>query len=172
MLVRKWFLVQTTANFHWTLTLIGDSQAEIPPWATASTSSYGECSSSNQFPIVWPHVPGTAPTVKPFPGYSRIYPAWNFYLMRSLPAILLGGTGGGGWMHQKGANSKAVSWLRITNTLVGSGWATSRLLCKNRLTKQSDQTVWPCTAPISVQEAFSQSGWTVASRDPWLLQVH
>ena len=70
--------------------------------------------------------------------------------LRSLPAILLGGTGGGGWMHQKGANSKAVSWLRITNTLVGSGWATSRLLC----TEQADKTVWPHTAPISTQEAF------------------
>ena len=89
--------------------------------------------------------------------------------LRSLPAILLGGTGGGGWMHQKGANSKAVSWLRITNTLIGSGWATSRLLCKNRLTKQSDHVQHPFPSRklfLSLDEQLP------AEIRDYILQVH
>ena len=48
-----------------------------------------------------------------------------------------GGTGGGGWVHPKGADSMAVSGLRFENTLVGSEWATAVLLCTNGLRKQS-----------------------------------
>jgi len=32
-----------------------------------------------------------------------------------------GGTGGGGWVHLKGADSMAISGLSFRNTLVGSG---------------------------------------------------
>jgi len=35
-----------------------------------------------------------------------------------------GGTGGGGWVHPKGADSMAVSGLRFENALVGSEWTT------------------------------------------------
>ena len=48
-----------------------------------------------------------------------------------------GGTGGGGWVHLKGADSMAVSGLSFRNTLVGSGWAISVLLCPNGLKEQS-----------------------------------
>jgi len=59
-----------------------------------------------------------------------------FVLTLSLPAISLGlrfcvsgkgGTGGGGWMHLKGANSMAASGLVFRNDLVGSGRAISIL---------------------------------------------
>ena len=38
-----------------------------------------------------------------------------------------GGTGGGGWVHPKGADSMAASGLRFKNALVGSEWATTEL---------------------------------------------
>jgi len=69
----------------------------------------------------------------------------------SLPAMLFGdrfcvdgkgGTGGGGWMHPKGTNSMAVSGFSFGNTLIGSGWATSVLLCTNGLRKRSCHLVW------------------------------
>jgi len=56
--------------------------------------------------------------------------------MMSLPAMSLGlrfcvsrkgGTGGGGWMHPKGANSMAASGLIFRNDLVGTGRAISIL---------------------------------------------
>jgi len=67
----------------------------------------------------------------------------------SLPAMTFGGrfsfnrkggTGEGGWVHLKGADSMAVSGLRFRNTLVGSGWATVVLLCTNGLRKQSSHS--------------------------------
>jgi len=42
-----------------------------------------------------------------------------------------GWIGGGGWVHPKGANSMAVSWLNFKETLVGTGWAIALLLCTN-----------------------------------------
>jgi len=39
-----------------------------------------------------------------------------------------GGTGGGGWVHPKGANSMAVSGLVFRSDLVGTGRAISVLL--------------------------------------------
>ena len=36
-----------------------------------------------------------------------------------------GGTGGGGWVHPKGANSMAVSGLRGRKVMVGTGKAIS-----------------------------------------------
>ena len=45
------------------------------------------------------------------------------------------GTGEGWWVHLKGANSVAVSGLSFTNTLVGTGWAVSLLVCTSWLRK-------------------------------------
>ena len=39
-----------------------------------------------------------------------------------------GRSGGGGWVHPKGTNSKAVSELSFRTTSVGSGWVVSLLL--------------------------------------------
>jgi len=54
------------------------------------------------------------------------------------------------------ADSMAASGLSFRNTLVGSGWATSVLLCMNA----------PCMAAISSGEAFPQSGRAVAGQKP------
>jgi len=53
-----------------------------------------------------------------------------------------GGTGGCRWVHPKGADSMAVFRLSFRNTLVGSGWAISVLLCPNGLKKQSSHLTW------------------------------
>ena len=59
-----------------------------------------------------------------------------FSFMMSLPAMFLGlrfcvsrkgGTGGGGWVHPKGANSMAASGLVLRSNLVGTGRAISVL---------------------------------------------
>ena len=42
-----------------------------------------------------------------------------------------GGTGGGGLVHPKGANSMAASGISCRKALVSTGWAISLLLCKN-----------------------------------------
>ena len=63
--------------------------------------------------------------------------------MMSLPAMSFGdrfcfsrkhGTGGGGWVHPKGANSMDVSGLVSRNDLVGSGRAISVLFSINGVT--------------------------------------
>ena len=46
-------------------------------------------------------------------------------------------------MHLKGANSMAVFGLSFRSTLVGTGWATSLLLCISGLRKQSSHLVGP-----------------------------
>jgi len=43
-----------------------------------------------------------------------------------------GGTGGGGWVQLKGANSMATSGLSYRKPLVSTGWAISLLLCTKR----------------------------------------
>ena len=62
--------------------------------------------------------------------------------MMSLPAMSFGDrycvsrkgrTGGGGWVHPKGANSVGMSVLNFRKTLVGADWAVSHLLCMNGL---------------------------------------
>ena len=70
-----------------------------------------------------------------------------------------GGTGGGGWVHPKGADSMAVSELRFESALVGSEWATAVLLCTNRLRKQSSRTA---QHPFLVGKPSSQSRRLVA----------
>jgi len=77
----------------------------------------------------------------------------------SLPAVTLGGIGGGGWVHPKGADSMAVSGLRYENALVGSEWATAVLLCMNRLRKHSS---CPARHPFPMGKHLSQSGRAVA----------
>jgi len=77
-----------------------------------------------------------------------------------------GGTGGGGWVHPKGADSMAVSALCFENALVGSEWATAVLLCTNGLRKLPS-----CSArhPFPTGKHLSQSGRAVAGWVPWLL---
>jgi len=81
----------------------------------------------------------------------------------SLPAMSLGlrfcasrkgGTGGGGWVHTKGANSMVISGLRIKETLVGTGRASSLLLCTNGLRKWPSGYVGP---PFQAVKLFSHS---------------
>ena len=64
--------------------------------------------------------------------------------MMSHPAMSLGdrfcnsrkgGTGGGGWVHPKGANSVAVSGLHGRKVLVGTGRAISAVFGRNGLRK-------------------------------------
>jgi len=66
--------------------------------------------------------------------------------MMSLPAMSLGlrfcvsrkgGTGGGGWVHPKGANSMATSGLVSRSNLAGTGRAISVLFSENVRNKLS-----------------------------------
>ena len=72
--------------------------------------------------------------------------------MMSLPAMSWGlrlcvsrkgGTGGGGWVHPKGANSMATSGLISTNDLVGTGRAISVLFGINGVTNKQSHLVGP-----------------------------
>ena len=63
-------------------------------------------------------------------------------------------TGGGGRVHLKCANSTAASGLSCRKPLVSSGWATSLLLCANRLRKQSSGHVGPSFLAVKL---FSRS---------------
>ena len=65
-----------------------------------------------------------------------------------------GGTGGGGWVHSKGAKSTAAPGLSQRKHLVGTGWAISLLLCTNGLRKQSYVHVQP---PFLAVKLFSHS---------------
>ena len=46
-----------------------------------------------------------------------------------------GGTGGGGWGHPQGAVHMAAARLGCKRTMVGTGWANSRLGCMSKLRK-------------------------------------
>ena len=70
----------------------------------------------------------------------------------SLPAMSLGlrfcvsrkgGTGGGGWVHPKGANSMAASGLVFRSDLVGTGKAISILFGINGVRNQQSHLVGP-----------------------------
>ena len=69
-----------------------------------------------------------------------------------------GGTGGGGWAHQKGANSMAVSGLISRNDLVGTGRAISVLFGVNGIRNKQSHLVG---SPFPVFKAcFSAyTGW-------------
>jgi len=54
-----------------------------------------------------------------------------------------GGTGGGGWVHPKGANSMAVSGLAYSKDLVGAGSAISVLFGINRHRNKLSYLVGP-----------------------------
>ena len=54
-----------------------------------------------------------------------------------------GGTGGGGWVHPKGANSMAVSGLTCRKALVGTGRAISVLFGINGLRNKPSYLVGP-----------------------------
>ena len=64
-------------------------------------------------------------------------------------------------MHSKGENSMAMSGPSFRNTLVGTGWAISLILCIGDPRKHSPS---PCRAPISGSEGYSKSGGAVAGR--------
>ena len=70
----------------------------------------------------------------------------------SLPAMSLGlrfcvsrqgGTGGGGWVHPKGANSMAASGLVFRSNLVGTGRAISILFGINGVRNKQSHIVGP-----------------------------
>jgi len=72
--------------------------------------------------------------------------------MMSLPAMSLGlrfcmsrkgRTGGGGWVHQKGANSMAASGLVLRSDLVGTGRAISVLFSINGVRNKRTNLVGP-----------------------------
>ena len=54
-----------------------------------------------------------------------------------------GGTGGGGWVHPKGANSMAMSGLVFRRDLVGTGRAISILFGTNGVRNQRSHLVGP-----------------------------
>ena len=54
-----------------------------------------------------------------------------------------GGTGGGGWVHPKGANSMAVSGLVFRSDLVGTGRAISIIFGINGVRNQRSDLVGP-----------------------------
>jgi len=54
-----------------------------------------------------------------------------------------GGTGGGGWVHPKGANSMAASGLVFKSDLVGTGRAISILFGINGVRNQRSYPVGP-----------------------------
>ena len=54
-----------------------------------------------------------------------------------------GGTGGGGWVHPKGANSMAASGLVLKSDLVGSGRAISVLFGINGVRNKRSHLVGP-----------------------------
>ena len=54
-----------------------------------------------------------------------------------------GGTGGGGWVHPKGANSMATSGLVLRSNLVGTGRATSILFGINGVRNKRSHLVGP-----------------------------
>ena len=54
-----------------------------------------------------------------------------------------GGIGGGGWVHPKGANSMAVSWLVFRSNLVGTGRAISILFGINGVRNKRSHLIGP-----------------------------
>jgi len=127
--------------------------------------------------------------------YFRVYSAYKhhetFSFMMSLPAMSFrdgfcfsrkGGTGGGGWVHPKGANSMATSGLVSRSDLVGTWKAISVLFWHKWCWKQ---TISPCRASISsIQDPFfsygmlafletylSVSNWWVWSEVTYLLRM-
>ena len=87
--------------------------------------------------------------------------------MMSLPAMSLGlrfcvsrkgGTGGGGWVHLKGANSMAVSRLIFRNDLVGNGRDVSILFGMNGVRNQRSHLVGP-PFPEFKGRISAMAGW-------------
>jgi len=87
--------------------------------------------------------------------------------MMSLPAMSFGdgfcssrkgGIGGGGWVHQKGANSMATSGLISRNDLVGSRRVISVLFGINGVRKKRSHLVGP---PFPAFKALfsAMAGW-------------
>ena len=84
--------------------------------------------------------------------------------MMSLPAMSLGlrfcvsrkgGTGGGGWVHPKGANSMAASGLVLRSDLVGTGRAISGI---NAVRNKRSHLVGPPFPEFKVHFQLRQVG--------------
>ena len=105
--------------------------------------------------------------LKLFRAYSRYIRHDTFSFMMSLPAMSLGlrfgvsrkgGTGGGGWVHTKGANSMAASGLVFRSNLVGTGRVISILFGINGVRNQRSHLVGPPFQEFKVR--FSATpGW-------------
>jgi len=67
-----------------------------------------------------------------------------------------GGTGGGGWIQPKGANSVAVTGFSFRNTLVGCGWTISLGRPMHKWAKKI--VISTCRVPISSSEGFPSLG--------------
>ena len=69
-----------------------------------------------------------------------------------------GGTGGGGWVHPKGANSMAATWLVLRSDLVGTRRAISILFGINGVRNQRSHLVGP---PFPEFKALfsAKAGW-------------
>jgi len=89
----------------------------------------------------------------------------------SLPAMSLGlrfyasrkgGTGGGGRVSTLGPGNMAASGLSCRKPLVSTGWATSLLLCTNRLRKSSPGHAEP---PFLAVRLFSHSVGTTIDQE-------
>ena len=87
--------------------------------------------------------------------------------MMSLPAMSLGlrfrisrkgGTGGGGWMHPKDANSMAVSGLVFRSDLVGTGRAISILFGINGVRNKQSHLVGPPFPELKTRFSAT-AGW-------------
>ena len=74
-----------------------------------------------------------------------------------------GGTGGGGWVHLKGANSMATSGLIFRSDLVGTGRAISILFGINGVRNNRSYLVGP-PFPEFKARFSAMAGWRI-SRD-------
>jgi len=69
-----------------------------------------------------------------------------------------GGTGGGGWVHPKGANSMAVPGLVLRSDLAGTGRAISVLFGINRVRNKRSHLVEP-PFPVFKARFSATAGW-------------
>ena len=69
-----------------------------------------------------------------------------------------GGTGGGGWVHPKSANSMAASGLVSRNDLVGTGRITSVIFGINRVRNKQSHLVGP-PFPVFKTHFSATAGW-------------
>ena len=105
--------------------------------------------------------------LKLFGAYSGYIRHETFSFMMSLPAMSLGlrfcvsrkgGTGGGRWVHPKGANSMAMSRLISRNDLVCIGRAISVFFGVNGVRNEQSHLVGP-PFPVFKAHFSATAGW-------------